>query len=60
MMIAIIIKMLMIMIELIMMMIIDNFRPGNYDLTDKFYGGTNARKSGFPKGKEKKILFIII
>mmetsp|Transcript_1634 Transcript_1634/g.1779 ORF Transcript_1634/g.1779 Transcript_1634/m.1779 type:complete len:269 (+) Transcript_1634:152-958(+) len=24
--------------------------PGNYDLTDKFLGGANARRSGFPKG----------
>ena len=26
------------------------YRPGNYNLTDKFLGGTNARKSAFPKG----------
>ena len=31
-------------------------RPGNYDLTDKFLGGTTARKCGFPKGDAQCIL----
>ena len=28
----------------------DFCRPGNYNLTDKFLGGTNSPKCGFPKG----------
>lgn len=33
------------------------FSPGNYDLIDKFLGGSTARKCVFSKGESRKVYF---